>query len=444
MKIDSIRVGFISTNCYLLCDEEAGVCALIDPGDKPEQVADMVSRSGCRLEYILLTHGHFDHTTAVRPLLEKYPDVPVYIHEKDVTDQPPKHMDMMFSRLPEHNQRYYKEGDTLTLGSLTIRVMETPGHTQGSVCLLVGDVMFSGDTLFRGSCGRTDFAGGDPKAIANTLRRRLRQELGLTISVGVSFNKVFAKLGSDYKKPDATTVISRENWQDIVWPLPVGDLLFVGRAAGRVLHQYGVETIGQLAACSPQMLETLLGKLGLQLHEYANGLDGSPVRPAGQQEPVKSVGNGTTFPKNLTRWEEVQRGLAVLSDSVAMRLRQQGLYCGGVSVSLRNAQFRTVSRQMRLPAPTHLMKDIWQSAMELTRRLWKAPEPVRMLTVTALYITDSADSFQQLDLLETPAVSRQQEKQEKLERAMDAIRGKYGRGSISFGLPGEERAGWDD
>lgn len=292
--------------------------------------------------------------------------------------------------------------------------------------------------------GSMHLFGGDPKAIADALRRRLRQELGLTISVGVSFNKVFAKLGSDYKKPDATTVISRENWQDIVWPLPVGDLLFVGRAAGRVLHQYGVETIGQLAACSPQMLETLLGKLGLQLHEYANGLDGSPVRPAGQQEPVKSVGNGTTFPKNLTHWEEVQRGLAVLSDSVAMRLRQQGLYCGGVSVSLRNAQFRTVSRQMRLPAPTHLMKDIWQAAMELTRRLWKAPEPVRMLTVTALYITDSADSFQQLDLLEAPVVTQQQEKQEKLERTMDAIRGKYGRGSISFGLPGEERAGWDD
>lgn len=292
--------------------------------------------------------------------------------------------------------------------------------------------------------GSMHLFGGDARRIADEIRAVVRRELELTLSVGVSFTKTFAKLGSDYKKPDATTVISRENWQDIVWPLPVGDLLFVGRAAGRVLHQYGVETIGQLAACSPQMLETLLGKLGLQLHEYANGLDGSPVRPAGQQEPVKSVGNGTTFPKNLTRWEEVQRGLAVLSDSVAMRLRQQGLYCGGVSVSLRNAQFRTVSRQMRLPAPTHLMKDIWQAAMELTRRLWKAPEPVRMLTVTALYITDSADSFQQLDLLEAPVVSRQQEKQEKLERTMDAIRGKYGRGSISFGLPGEERAGWDD
>ena len=133
-----------------------------------------------------------------------------------------------------------------------------------------------------------------------------------------------------------------------------------------------------------------------------------------------------------------------LEEVVLTRLRQQGLYCGGVSVSLRNAQFRTVSRQMRLRAPTHLMKDIWQAAMELTRRLWKAPEPVRMLTVTALYITDSADSFQQLDLLEAPVVTQQQEKQEKLERTMDAIRGKYGRGSISFGLPGEERAGWDD
>ena len=286
--------------------------------------------------------------------------------------------------------------------------------------------------------------GGDAKALANAIRQRVKRDLGLTLSVGVSFNKVFAKLGSDYKKPDATTVISRENWRSIVWPLPVGDLLYVGGAAQKLLGQYGVKTIGQLATCKKETLETLMGKMGTQLYEYANGLDSAPVRARLDAEPVKSVGNGTTFPKNLTRWEEVQRGLAVLSDSVAMRLRQQGLYCGGVSVSLRNAQFRTVSRQMRLPAPTHLMKDIWQAAMELTRRLWKAPEPVRMLTVTALYITDSADSFQQLDLLEAPVVTQQQEKQEKLERTMDAIRGKYGRASISFGLPGEERAGWDD
>ena len=121
MKIDSIRVGFIATNCYLLCDEEAGVCALIDPGDKPEQVADMVSRSGCRLEYILLTHGHFDHTSAVRPLLEKHPDVPVYIHEKDAVDT--ERGELLFRKVGPENQRYYKEGDTLPLGGLTLRVL---------------------------------------------------------------------------------------------------------------------------------------------------------------------------------------------------------------------------------------------------------------------------------------------------------------------------------
>ena len=288
--------------------------------------------------------------------------------------------------------------------------------------------------------GSMHLFGGDPKAIADALRRRLRQELGLTISVGVSFNKVFAKLGSDYKKPDATTVISRENWQDIVWPLPVGDLLFVGRAAQRTLGQYGVETIGQLAACKPEMLEQLMGKMGAQLYRYANGLDDAPVRPQHQREPVKSVGNSTTFPENLTRWEEIRSGLQLLSDSVAGRLRKEGLYCGGVAVAVKDAQFRTVSRQMRLGAPTHLMRDIFEAAQELTRRIWKAPTPVRLLSVTALYITDSADSYQQLDLLAGDAPLRDQ-RQEQLESAMDTIRGKYGRDAIAFGRGG--KVGWN-
>ena len=292
--------------------------------------------------------------------------------------------------------------------------------------------------------GSMHLFGGDPKAIADALRRRLRQELGLTISVGVSFNKVFAKLGSDYKKPDATTVISRENWRDMVWPLPVGDLLFVGRAARRTLSQFGVETIGQLAACKPELLEQLMGKAGLQLYRYANGLDDAPVRPQHEQEPVKSVGNSTTFPENLTRWEQVRGGLQMLCDSVAARLRQQGLYCGGVAVGVRDAQFRTVSRQMRLPGPTHLMRDIYGAALELTGRIWKAPNPVRLLSVTALYITDSADSYQQLDLLAGDATARDR-RQEQLESAMDAIRGKYGRDAISFGHCGKVRkVGWDD
>lgn len=292
--------------------------------------------------------------------------------------------------------------------------------------------------------GSLHLFGGDARQLANDIRARLRQELRLTISVGVSFNKVFAKLGSDYKKPDATTVISRENWRDMVWPLPVGDLLFVGRAARRTLSQFGVETIGQLAACKPELLEQLMGKAGLQLYRYANGLDDAPVRPQHEQEPVKSVGNSTTFPENLTRWEQVRGGLQMLCDSVAARLRQQGLYCGGVAVGVRDAQFRTVSRQMRLPGPTHLMRDIYGAALELTGRIWKAPNPVRLLSVTALYITDCADSYQQLDLLAGDATARDR-RQEQLESAMDAIRGKYGRDAISFGHRGKVRkVGWDD
>ena len=281
---------------------------------------------------------------------------------------------------------------------------------------------------------------GSAMTIAREISERVKRELGITVSIGVSDNKVTAKLGSDYKKPDATTVISRENWRDIVWPLPVGDLLFVGRAAQRTLGQYGVETIGQLAACKPEMLEQLMGKMGVQLYRYANGLDDAPVRPQHQREPVKSVGNSTTFPENLTRWEEIRSGLQLLSDSVAGRLRKEGLYCGGVAVAVKDAQFRTVSRQMRLGAPTHLMRDIFEAAQELTRRIWKAPTPVRLLSVTALYITDSADSYQQMDLLAGDAPLRDQ-RQEQLESAMDAIRGKYGRDAITFGRGG--KVGWN-
>ncbi len=277
---------------------------------------------------------------------------------------------------------------------------------------------------------------------ADQLRQRLREELGLTISVGVSFNKIFAKLGSDYKKPDATTVIDRDNWQRIVWPLPVGDLLGVGRSTQKLLRQYGVETIGQLAAFPRETLEALMGKHGAQLHDYANGQENSPVRPQHEAEPVKSVGNGTTFPTNLTRWEQVRAGLSALADSVAGRLRRYGMYCGGVALTIRYADFRQFTRQTRLSGPAHLQKDIYRAALTLAQQAWHAPEPIRALTVTALYLTPDGESYQQLDLL-AGDTTRRDEKQERLEQAMDAIRGKYGKGSITFGNTGKF-SGWDD
>ena len=280
--------------------------------------------------------------------------------------------------------------------------------------------------------GSLHLFGGDARALADRIRATVKAETGLTVSVGVSFNKVFAKLGSDLKKPDATTVIPPEGWRDIVWPLPVGDMLFAGRSTQRVLGQYGIETIGQLAACPEEMAEQLLGKMGGQLWRYANGLDNSPVRPGHRREPVKSVGNGTTFPADLVRWEQIRQGLAPLCDSVAARLRRQRLYAGGVSVTLKGADFKTVSRQTRLDEPTHLMRDIWETAQELARQIWKAPTPIRAMTVTALYVTEDGQAYRQLDLL-GQASAKRSERQEKLESAVDAIREKYGSGAITFG-----------
>ena len=287
--------------------------------------------------------------------------------------------------------------------------------------------------------GSLHLFGGDGKALADRIRATIREETGLTVSVGVSFNKVFAKLGSDMKKPDATTVIPAEGWQSMVWPLPLGDMLFAGHTATETLRKYGVETVGQLAACDPALPEQLLGKMGLQLWQYANGMDKSPVKPRHAAEPVKSVGNGTTFPQNLVRWEQLRAGLLPLCDSVATRLRQQGLYAGGVSLSIKDASFKTVSRQIRLDAPTHLMRDIHRTAMQLAGQLWKPPTPVRAMTVTALYVTEDGDAFRQLDLLGGAAQERSQ-RQEKLEGTMDAIRRKYGRGAIAFG-DGQETEG---
>ena len=184
MKVLSLMVGPIMTNCYILCDEEANVCAVIDPGDEPKRIEAMIASSGCTPIMILLTHGHFDHCTGVAGLLETWPELPVYIHQGDVTDG--MGGELRFHRLGEKNQRYYKEGDELTVGGLTLDVLETPGHSTGSVCLLVEGqgVLFAGDTLFRGSCGRCDFPGGDYRAMLKSLARLGRLEGQYTVYPG--------------------------------------------------------------------------------------------------------------------------------------------------------------------------------------------------------------------------------------------------------------------
>ena len=255
---------------------------------------------------------------------------------------------------------------------------------------------FSIDESWLDITGSLHLFGGDAKALADEIRRVLREELGLTVSVGVSFNKIFAKMGSDYKKPDATTVISRENYQELLWPLPITSLLFVGRSAAAALEHYGVHTIGDLARLDREAAASILGRQGCTLHDYATGAEHSPVVPAREQPGPKSVGNGLTFPRNLVGWAELHAGVTELADEVAVRLRGHGLKCTTL----------------------------------LIRAAWRENAPVRALTLTAQALVEEGEAGEQLDLFAAGAAPRR-DKLEKLEKAMDGIRGKFGRDAIA-------------
>lgn len=274
------------------------------------------------------------------------------------------------------------------------------------------------------------YYAASPAALADLLRARVRAETGLTISAGVSFNKVFAKLGSDYKKPDATTLLTPENFRDILWPLPVEQMLFVGRRAGQRLHALGIHTIGQLAAADETLLAQGLGKLGVQLRRYARGEDTAAVRRWGEHDPVKSVGNSTTYRRDLVGPADLRTGLAALADEVAGRLRRHGLYAGAVQVTIKDTRLKTIQRQKQLAFSTHLARDLETAAWELVSRSWDMAVPVRLLGVTALGLTTEPFAVQQSLFEDAPAPDA---RREALEKSLDAIRAKYGRHAIAGG-----------
>ena len=284
---------------------------------------------------------------------------------------------------------------------------------------------------------------GDGAAIADLLRRRVREELGITISVGVSWNKTFAKMGSDYKKPDATTVITRENVSQILYPLPVTDLIFVGKSSGQVLARHGIHTIGDLAACSMAEAEAWLGKGGKGLWLAARGLDDSPVRCYGEHEAVKSVGNGMTYPQDLVGREACIAGLTPLCESVGARLRAQHLKCRTITLQIKDPQLKVISRQKPVDPPTNLTRYL-REVIQLLESAWPEDAPVRLFTVTAGSLMDeSAPVTAQLSFLEE--APREDPRQRRLEQALDGLRNRFGQDAIATarGLtaPAMHRAG---
>lgn len=269
---------------------------------------------------------------------------------------------------------------------------------------------------------------GDGKTIADELRRRVREQFDLTISVGVSFNKVFAKLGSDYKKPDATTCVTRENFRELLFPLPVSDMLFVGPTAAQALRRAMIFTIGDLANTPPERLTALLGRSGETLHAYANGLDNSPVRHAGESDPARSISNAVTFRRDLCGEEDMKTGLLMLAESVGARLRSARQKAGTVQIQIKSPELRVISRQETLKTPTSLTREIYQCALGIIRRSWILTQPVRMLSLGVTNFVPE-DAPVQLSLFDEESSARA--RQEKLQSAIDSIRGRYGRDSIA-------------
>lgn len=271
---------------------------------------------------------------------------------------------------------------------------------------------------------------GDGEAIAHTIRRRVKRELGLTVSVGVSFNKIFAKLGSDYKKPDAVTVFSRENYRALVWPQPAANLLYVGRATAKKLAGIGVHTIGDLAAADPAALHMLLGKMGPMLHAYANGWDRSPVAEYAAREEAKSIGNMVTAPRDICTPRDADLVLWPLCESVAHRLRRHGLCAGSLSLYVRDVQLEVHTRQCQLAPPTWLARELMEHARALLARHYKWKLPIRTLGVSAGELIPADAVSLQLDL---DGTAEKRDKLERIERAMDGLKDRYGAAAVRRG-----------
>ena len=276
----------------------------------------------------------------------------------------------------------------------------------------------------------TESLFGSPEKVANEIRETMKFELGLTISVGVSFNKIFAKLGSDMKKPDAVTVIPKDTFKEKIWGLPAADLLGVGRATQRVLDSYCIRTIGDLANTDPEFLRRRLGKNGVVLWNYANGNDLSLVAKKDFVSPIKSVGHGITTVADLEKPEQVWPVFLELTQDIGHKLRVHGLSAEGVAIHIRDNTLNTRQWQTKISLPTQSPMIIAKSAFQLFEKRYGWNNPIRSVTVQAINLVPQ-DTPRQIDMFMDAA---KQDKLERMEKCVEEIRRRFGKDSIRNGI----------
>lgn len=282
------------------------------------------------------------------------------------------------------------------------------------------------------------------REIGFEIKERIRKEIGITVSVGVSYNKVFAKLGSDYKKPNAMTVITKKNYQKIVWPLKCSDMIMVGPATTKKLNNYGIYTIGDIAKSDEKFIKSILGKNGILLRQYARGADKTPVRHKDIERDIKSIGNATTTSRDLVNNNDVKIIFTVLAESVSRRMRNLGLKGTTLSIYVRDKKLGSFVRQCKLESATNVSGELIKSAMALFVINYDWKMPIRSL---GLSVTDfDFDYCSQFDFSKTV---EKREKLEKIDTAVDALKDRYGnycigRGTVLFDTKLSHFSPYDD
>lgn len=269
---------------------------------------------------------------------------------------------------------------------------------------------------------------GDGSQIAHKIRECVKKEIGLTVSVGVSFNKIFAKLGSDIKKPDAVTCIEKDSFKERVWNLPASNLLGVGRATAARLGKYNIKTIGELANTNPKYLKNWFGVNGVKLWRYANGFDDSRVAPFDYKSPIKSIGHGITCVADLVNDYEVWRVMLELTQDISRKLRANELLAGGVSIAVKDNTLFYKEYQCKMNIPTHSTMEIAKEAFKLFQKNYNWQNHIRAVTVRVIQLM-SKHIPRQISLFSDETT---RDKTEKIESAMEKIRERFGKHAVTY------------